>query len=114
MYVRLGAIQQAEAITQAAGATTASVAAAAGATSTLATVGPLALTIPIVGGIIAGVAGLAALFHLGQGCGQACISAATAEQVYEWASDRVKQVVKAGMLSGAQGYQAGQWLIQQA
>lgn len=116
MYVRrnLGAYQQDLAITQATAGTAASVATAAGATGALATVGPLALTIPIVGGIIAGVAGLAALFHLGAGCGAACTAAATAEQVYEWAGNMVKKALKAGMLSGAQAYQAGQWLIQQA
>jgi polyhydroxyalkanoate synthesis regulator phasin len=116
MYVRLGSTQQNLAITQATAGTAAGVAAAipAVASSSLATVGGLALTIPIVGGIIAGVAGLAALFHLGAGCGAACTTAATAEQVYEWAGNMVKKALKAGMLSGAQAYQAGQWLIQQA
>ncbi len=119
MYVKLGQLgitQQQLATTQAAAGAAAGVASAipAAAGASLGTIAGVSMTIPIVGGIVAGVAGLAALFHLGQGCGQACVSAATAEQVYEWASDMVKKALDAGMLTGQQAYQAGQWLIQQA
>jgi hypothetical protein len=68
---------------------------------------------PISKGVLAIVAGLSSLFHIGQGCGQACVIGSQAEQVYEAAADNILAVAKAGMLTSDQAVQAMQWIQQQ-
>jgi len=69
--------------------------------------------IPIVGSIVGGIADILQIFHVGEGCGQACISSSETEQVFEAAADNVYYAVKAGQISSAQGVAAIQWLQEQ-
>jgi hypothetical protein len=113
MYHALGQVAtKAETDIGATAGTAGSVTAAA-ASSGLIAVSAATAWIPIVGGIIAGLATIAELFHVGQGCGNACIESAQTEQIFEAASDNIYAACKAGMLSGAQGVAAIQWLQEQ-
>jgi len=56
---------------------------------------------------------LLSLFHVGQGCGQACITSADTEQIFEAAADDVYAAAKAGMITEAEAVAAIQWLQQQ-
>jgi len=69
--------------------------------------------IPIVGSIVAGVADILEIFHVGEGCGAACVDSAETEQIFEAAADNVYYAVKAGQISSAQGAVAIQWLQSQ-
>jgi hypothetical protein len=93
------------------------VGAGAGAVATVAKAGssflPAVSAVPIVGGIIAGVAGLLALFHVGQGCGNACIESAQTEEIFEAATENILYAAKAGMITASQAQAAMQWILQQ-
>lgn len=84
-----------------------------GTTSALSGTLLAASAIPIVGAVAA-IAALV-LHFVGGGCGQACISAAEAEQIYEAAADNLMAALKLGMIprsaavAGMQAFiQAGQ------
>lgn len=70
--------------------------------------------IPVVGGLVAAGAGIAAALGLGQGCGNACINAADQEQVYEAAADDLMAAAKAGMIPGTIAAELMQSLISMA
>lgn len=59
-----------------------------------------ATVLPVIG--IAIGLGLILVHFLGHGCGEACIDAAKAEQIYEAAADDVYAVFKLGMITAAQ------------
>lgn len=103
--------QQAYGIIAAGAGATAAIAKAA--TSSMTTVSSVASAIPIVGGIVAAAATLLSIFHVGRGCGNACIESSQAEQVFEVAAENVNSAYKAGMISGAQALAALEWLQQQ-
>lgn len=69
--------------------------------------------IPVVGTIIAAGAAILALFHVGQGCGQACITSAATEQIFEAAAIDVEKAAIAGMITRDQAVEAIDWLEQQ-
>ena len=77
------------------------------------TIAGAASAIPIVGIAVAGVTALLSLFHVGQGCGQACITSAATEQIFEVAGWDVELAATAGMITQAQAVAALQWLLQQ-
>jgi hypothetical protein len=81
----------------------------AGATGAIAA-STAALAATGIGAVVALVA-LIATF-VGKGCGEACIESSQAEQIYEWASEVLWQVAKAGMLSSSQFTAAIQALLQ--
>jgi hypothetical protein len=113
MYRHLGTVAtQAEGDVGALTSTTVGVTAAA-TSSGLIAASAATSWIPIVGGVIAALATIAELFHVGQGCGNACIESAQTEQIFEAAADNVYYACKAGMLSGPQGVAAIQWLQEQ-
>jgi hypothetical protein len=60
----------------------------------------LTVAIPIIGAAI-GVA-LILVHYLGHGCGEPCIDAAKAEQIYEAAADDIFAVYKLGMITAVQ------------
>lgn len=104
MYHDLGELGQAKAYSEAGTA-------AATGTSIMAAVLPTVAAIPIAGAVVAGVVSLLALFHVGEGCGQACITSAETEQIFECASEDVLYAAKAGQITAAQAQAAMQWLL---
>jgi hypothetical protein len=113
MYHDLGHLgqQQAYGITAAAAGTTAAV--TKGVATALQSTSKALSVIPIVGGIVAGVATILELFHVGEGCGQACIESAQTEQIFEIAADNILAAAKAGMITASQAVAAMQWIQQQ-
>lgn len=87
---------------------------AAAVGGTLFTIAGVALTVPVIGGIIAGVATLMAVLHVGEGCGEPCIDAAKGEQLFEAAADNIYAIAKAGMLPSSSAVAAMQWILTQA
>lgn len=69
--------------------------------------------IPVVGQIVQGLAEIAQLFHIGKGCGSACIDSASTEQIFEAAGWDVELAGLAGQITQAQALAALQWLLQQ-
>lgn len=69
--------------------------------------------VPVVGSIVAGVVGILALFHVGEGCGQACITSAQTEQIFEAAANNVGSAAKKGFITRAQALDALAWVQQQ-
>ena len=110
MYRQLGFLEQQELQeTKAVAGATGTVTAAATSAGLLPVIGATA-AIPIVGGIIAGVAGILALFHVGEGCGSKCTVSADTEQIFEVAALDVEKACAAGQISQAQAIAAVQWL----
>ena len=68
---------------------------------------------PISKAVLAIVAGLASVFHIGQGCGQPCVDAAKAEQVFEAAADNILSAGNAGMLSASDAVAAMEYILAQ-
>jgi len=99
VYVRLGHLGTAQ-----------DTAVAATTVSTAGSVVGVLAAIPIVGAIAGGVAALLSLFHVGQGCGQKCITSADTEQIFEAAADNVKSAGDQGMITQSQAAAAIQWL----
>ncbi len=69
--------------------------------------------IPIVGSVVAGLEAIVSLFHIGQGCGAACVDSATTEQIFEVAGWDVELAATAGQITQAQAAASLQWLLQQ-
>jgi hypothetical protein len=69
--------------------------------------------IPIVGQVVAVLATIAKLFHIGEGCGAACIDSASTEQIFEAAGWNVELAGLAGQITQAQALTAIQWLLAQ-
>jgi hypothetical protein len=77
------------------------------------TVAGATAAIPIVGAAVAGVEALISLFHIGQGCGNACTESSETEQIFEVAGWDIELAATAGMITQAQAVAALQWLLQQ-
>jgi hypothetical protein len=86
------------------------VSAAGTAASIGASIAGATAAIPVIGAAVAGVEAILALFHVGQGCGQACVTAAETEQIFEVAGWDVELAATAGMITQAQAVAALQWL----
>ncbi len=106
MYVNLGSVQSTAEIETGLQATSAGLKVASEVASGL-------TAIPIVGTVVAGLEAIVSLFHIGQGCGQACITSAATEQIFEVAGWDVELAGLAGMINQAQAVAALQWLLAQ-
>lgn len=107
MYISLGSAQSTAQIEQGvsvAGQVT---------TGILSSIGKATSAIPIVGAVVSGLEAIVSLFHIGQGCGQACITSATTEQIFEVAGWDVELAGLAGMIDQSQAVAALQWLLAQ-
>ncbi len=110
MYVNLGQLGTAQSTAEISGGVSA---AGKAATNILSQFEATASAVPIVGAVVSVLASLVSLFHIGQGCGEACIDSASTEQIFEVAGWNVELAGAAGMITQAQAVAALQWLLQQ-